>query len=372
MDRLPPSPLNPQEVSRPDRVEGYTFIIQFEITSVCNLRCSHCYDDTETHTHMPFDQCTAVLDTFLAFCQRWKRYPAIWLTGGEPTIHPHFWEIIDYIEEKMDSKDYNVAILSNGINITPDFIQKLGKYKMNKYVQISVDGACAETHDTIRGKGSFDKAVRALKVLQSASIEKHMHFVVHKGNYADGFKMTDLARDLGADVLTVTRLVPWGRGRELYEKMLSPEQVQKLFRKLSDDFDVISAQNPPKPYISRNRCDWPVIYGDPKTPEAFTKNGITCGAAQSYINVMQNGDVYPCRRMPIKVGNVLEEDLLQIWQHPLMWKLRQKHKFVQGKCKTCYFSATAPEVCSGGASCIAYACYQDPFQPDPQCSVNPS
>ena len=370
--------LESQDVSSRAGIERlHSFILQFGITSKCNLRCTHCYDDTEEHVHMPLNQCITVLDKFFAFCQQWRRVPILWLTGGEPTIHPHFWEVLDYIKEKIDSHPdmkphHHVAVLSNGKTLNSDFIQKLEEFPLRIFVQVSVDGASAETHDAIRGKGSFDKAVDALKLMQPTKVVTHMHFVVHKKNYEDGFCMTDLATELGVDVLTVTRLVPWGRGKTLYENMLDPEQVKTLFKKLSDDLDTLSENSPPKPYIARNRCDWPVIYPDPSTPEAFSKNGFRCGAARAYINVMENGDVYPCRRLPITVGNILKEDLMTIWQHPLMWKLRQKHLFVQGKCKSCYFCVTAPEVCGGGATCIAYACHQDPFQPDPQCPVTPS
>jgi len=363
-----------QQVPRPRKVKGsYPFIVQFEITSKCNLRCKHCYDDTEQHVHMPFDQITTVLDKFFTFCTMYSRYPVIWLTGGEPTIHPQFWDVLDFIIDKETDIGCSVAVLSNGVNFTSDFVQRLEQHPLKISVQISLDGANAQTHDHIRGKGNFDKAVNALHLLRSTSIETHIHFVVHKGNYDDGFKMTDVATELKADVLTVTRLVPWGRGKELYEKMLTPEQVQTLFRKLSDDFDMISStRTPPRPHIARDRCDWPITYDDPKTPEAFTKNGSRCGAARSYINIMQTGNVYPCRRMPVKIGNILEEGLITIWQHPLMWKLRQKHRYMQGKCQNCYFNVTVPQICSGGASCIAYACYNDPFQPDPQCNINPS
>ena len=351
----------------------YPFILQFGITSKCNLRCKHCYDAREEHMHMSFDKCITVLDKFFAFCSQWNKVPVIWLSGGEPTLHPHLWEIIDYIRDCEDvGTDSSVTILSNGISITDQFIRNLENYPLRTGVQISIDGACAETHDAIRGEGSFDQALGALQLLRLTPIIAHMHFVVHKQNYADGFKMTELAKAMGVDILTVTRLVPYGRGKELEETMLTPDQVYTLFKKLSDDFDtILSTSNPPKPYIARNRCDWPVIYPDPSTSEAHAKNGSRCTAGLSYINVMENGDVYPCRRLPLTIGNIFKEDFNKIWQHPLLWKLRQKHRFMQGKCQNCYFNVKAYHLCSGGASCIAYACYEDPFQPDPQCNINP-
>lgn len=347
------------------------FTLQFGITGECNLRCKHCYDDKEEHIHMPLDQCITVLNKFLTFCHQWKRFPVIWLTGGEPTISPHFWEILDYLNDSVrnSSTGCHVTILSNGFNIQHAFVERLVEYPIAHAVQISVDGASARAHDALRGKGSFDRAIHALNILVSSRLETHIHFVVHKRNYEDGFKMTDLARKLKVHVLTVTRLVPWGRGQRLRDHMLSADQVQTLFKKLSDDYDAILESDMPTPIISRDRCDWPVIYHDPRDPNALTKNGYRCGAARSYINVMENGDVYPCRRMPITVGNILEEDLMHIWQHPLMWKLREKPRLMKGECSDCFFCRWAPRICSGGASCIAYAVYGDPFQPDPQCPL---
>lgn len=363
------------EGSHSEKREEAGFILQLSITGRCNLRCTHCYDDAEDHQDMPVESCENILDQFFALCCLWKRTPVIWLTGGEPTLHPQFWHILDYIKIHSDLINAHslVAVLSNGINFTEEFVKRLEEHPLDIYVQISLDGARAETHDAIRGKGSFEKAVAALELLTPTAIETHIHFVVHRDNYDDAFTMPDVAKALGADVLTVTRLVPWGRGGKLYEKMLSPEQVKNLFKSLSDDLDeIMDADDSPGALISRARCDWPIIYPDPSTPEASTKNGFRCGVGRSYINVQENGDVYPCRRMPIKIGNVFEEDLMTIWQHPLLWKFRRKHRFVQGKCQECFFNVEAPRICSGGASCIAYAVYNDPFQPDPQCPVDPS
>jgi radical SAM protein with 4Fe4S-binding SPASM domain len=350
-------------------LKKYPFVMQVGITGECNLRCIHCYDDADTHYHMSFQDCKRVVDAFLDYCSTFKRLPVIWLTGGEPTLHPHFWDILDYIEVKTSSACYT-AVLSNGTTMSEDMVHHLEEYSMRMDVQISFDGATPQIHDAIRGKGAFQKALRALKYLSTSKIATHMHYVVHRNNYEDAFAITDLAVKMRADVLTVTRLVPWGRGKNLEKLMLTPEQVLTLYRKLSHDFDRLSADKMSNLHIARDRCDWPVIY-DPSHPDALTKNGQRCSAGLSHICVVENGDVYPCRRMPVLLGNIFEEDFVSIWNHPMLWNLREKHHIVKGKCQDCYFCRKAPNVCSGGASCIAYAVYKDPFQPDPQCPYTP-
>lgn len=344
--------------------------MQVGITGQCNLRCIHCYDDAETHYHMGFQDCKKVIRAFLDYCSRFERMPVIWLTGGEPTLHPQFWDILDYIEESPSSPCY-AAILTNGTTMTEEMVHRLEKYSMRIDVQISFDGATSEIHDAVRGRGTFLQALRALNHLSKSKIVTHMHYVVHKDNYEDAFNITDLAVAMGADVLTVTRIVPWGRGKALKELMLSPEQILTLYTKLSHDFDELSTKKPSGLHIARDRCDWPVIF-DPSHPDALTKNGHRCSAGLSHICVMENGDVYPCRRMPVFLGNLLKEDFVTIWSHPVLWNLRQKHLIVKGKCRDCYFCKRAPNICSGGATCIAYAVYDDPFQPDPQCPYTPT
>jgi radical SAM protein with 4Fe4S-binding SPASM domain len=347
----------------------YPFIMQLGITSECNLQCAHCYDDTEEHNHMRVEDCKKVIDTFLKYCSTFKKMPVIWLTGGEPLLHPHFWDILDYIEEKTSSRCY-AAILTNGMAMTEDVVHHLESYSMRMDCQISFDGATPHIHDAVRGKGTFHRALKALQYLSKSKIVTHMHYVVHQNNYEDAFTITDLGRTMGADVLTVTRLVPWGRGKTLQELMLTPQQVLTLYTKLSHDCDMLSGDQTSNLYIARDRCDWPVIFG-PSHPDALTKNGHRCSAGLSHICVTEEGTVYPCRRMPIPVGNILTEDLVTIWRHPVLWKLRQKHGRVKGKCRNCYFSQKAPTICSGGATCIAYAVCEDLFEPDPQCPYTP-
>lgn len=356
------------------------FVMQFQITGRCNLRCRHCYNEDEPHYDMPLDQCMLVIDKFLTTMKKWGRTPYIWISGGEPTISPHFWDILAYLQDYVEDHltPVHVAVLSNGSTTTKTLADRLEENRAVNYIQISVDGVSAETHDRIRGSGRFQEAIQAIRTLTLTSLEVHMHFVVHKGNYKDAFHIMTLAKELDVDVLTVTRLVPWGRGKEMLNTMLTSQETYALYRNLSDDLDSMAREAAPlipKPVLTRSRCDWPVIYQDPADTSNHAKNGVSCGIGgnigKNIINVMEDGSVYPCRRLPIPIGNILTQDIQDIWGHPLLWKLRRKSKHVKGKCQTCYFNTKAPYLCSGGASCISYGYYGDPFMPDPQCSVSP-
>jgi radical SAM protein with 4Fe4S-binding SPASM domain len=88
-----------------------------------------------------------------------------------------------------------------------------------------------------------------------------------------------------------------------------------------------------------------------------------CNAGDSLITVQHNGDVYPCRRMPIRVGNLKETRLAELYySSDLLCALRDQQRVSRG-CEACCF---AP-LCRGGLKCLSYATTNDSFTADPGC-----
>jgi len=81
------------------------------------------------------------------------------------------------------------------------------------------------------------------------------------------------------------------------------------------------------------------------------------------VTLQANGDIYPCRRMPIRVGNVLEAPLVEAYyESELFRKLRDQNHIAEG-CEGCRHAAR----CGGGLRCLSYAITGDPFKADPGC-----
>jgi len=356
------------------------FLMQFMITSKCNLKCKHCYEDETVRKDVRLDEQKIILGRYFDAMHAWNRIPTLALSGGEPLVSENFWPLMDFIQERYETeKCGSFEILTNGTLITSSVAQKLKRYSNLTLVQVSLDGATPEVHDGVRGKGAFKKATQALVNLNDANVPTAVHYVVHRNNYGDAFKITDIAVKFKVSQLLVTRLVPLGRGKDMQTLMLSPEETRKLYLKLSDDTDRLLTdytKNKTGTLIVRNRCDWPVIFHEIenyKKNALFTKNGSRCQAGLIHIAVMQDGTVYPCRRMPIRIGNLLNQEFSEVWKNEFLWKLRLKDRLMQGKCKSCAFNKD-PAMnysCSGGASCVSYGFYGDPFKPDPQCSYDP-
>lgn len=345
-----------------------TLIMQLSITNRCNLRCTHCYEESAVSRDLTQQEFKIIVDKVLETAHHWNKHAVIWLTGGEPLFHPEIWNFIEILQNQKDKCPLSVYILTNGTLIDADVVKKLQTYSIVTDVQVSLDGTSSSTHEAVRGHNTYQKAINALEMLSQSPLRTHIHMVITKKNMDEALKMPDLAVDLGVDVLTMTRLVPQGRGKTMSDLMLSPEETHTLFHALSKKQDEYKKQGIPI-LIPRNRCDWPVLFFDIETVhgEELKKNGQRCGIGYNYFAVLENGTVLPCRRLPIPIGNLLSESLDEILNHPLLWKFRQKHKFMKGKCRTCTFNTELWEICSGGASCISYGYYDDPFMPDPQC-----
>ena len=341
-------------------------VMQLGITNKCNLRCRHCYEEAQTLRDMSIDQFTCIMNKFLETVNMWGKYGVVWLTGGEPVVHPEFWQFVEVLQGKKDAGSPLTAyILTNGTLMDHSFVNRLEDYSVISDVQVSLDGLSEPVHEAIRGKGTFNRTMNALRILSESRLDVHIHMVVTRQNLSDAYRLPDVGLELGIDVLTVTRLVPSGRGESMRDLMLTPEETRDLYTALSEKQDDIERTGHSM-MIARHRCDWPVLFHE-RTPKQLEKNGGHCAVGSNHFAVLEDGTVFPCRRLPIPIGNILHQDLRDIFNHPLLWQFRRKHALMKGKCRSCVFNNELWQYCSGGASCISYGYYGDPFMPDPQC-----
>ncbi|RLC36713.1 MAG: hypothetical protein DRH33_06605, partial [Candidatus Nealsonbacteria bacterium] len=204
-----------------------------------------------------------------------------------------------------------------------------------------------------RGKGTFKKIVRAAEILVKSKVPVGISFTAFKLNYKEFPEVVELGKKIGVDIVWTDRLVPWGRGKKIKSLMLDPLQLKKYYQSV-----VLLSRNlertKSKTRIPINR---PLFFLAERNSEPHF-----CLAGKTLINIMPNGDVFPCRRMPIKVGNVTEKNLIEIWNNSSFFKKLRNPPTnkICSKCK--YF-----EQCQGGERCISWAYFGNPFLPDPQC-----
>ncbi len=325
--------------------------IQWHITNLCNLRCAHCYqEDFSKERDLDWEGLKRVSDTIFATLSEWGQSACIHLTGGEPLLKPEWMSLLQYLDQSVHIEE--LGIITNGLLLTKEIAGKLSSFTKMKKMKISLDGASAETNDSIRGRGVF------ARTLQNIAMIKHEHrfevilmFTVMKGNLAELPSFFKLSQELEIDGFIIERFIPWGRGRRRKDDVLGKEEWRQVHQVLSSLFSIDEESSflPYQAFQVSFAGDEPELSGAP------------CVIGREGFCIMPDGDVFPCRRFPIPVGNLLETPLAQIWnESEILKKLRQK-EILKGKCGRCDIKD-----CRGCRS-LALALTGDYLGEDPHC-----
>jgi len=328
-------------------------VLQWHITEKCNLRCKHCYHTKYNSNELPIKDLLEILDQYKNLLKIWRRHKNIFahinITGGEPFLRKDFFKFLEIISANRDF--FSFAILTNGTMIDSAIAKKLKKLKP-KFIQVSIEGN-RETHDKIRGKGNFDKAVGGLKELIKLKIPTCISFTAHKGNYKEFSEVVKLAKSIGVTRVWADRMLPSGSGKKM--KILGPKETCDFIHQMQESKKKAAGFFSKTEVVMHRALQFKVAKGRP----------YKCSAGDSLITVQANGDLYPCRRMPIKVGNLLEKDLSEIYyKDKLFQKLRDEDRVSKG-CEKCFYA----KLCNGGLKCLSYAVHNDPFKKDPGCWI---
>lgn len=183
--------------------------LELLITDRCNLRCRHCYLGEPGGKEIPLGLLIGVLDEFNAM-----QGLRVLVSGGEPLVYGEFDALNDYLS------DYPLrrVLFSNGLLIDERLLRRLNVDEL----QISIDGL-REAHDAVRGDGSFERAMSAVRSAIEYGFDVSVSTMIHSGNTSDFGRMEDLFRGLGVKSWMVDVPCSSGRLRENAELSLPPE-----------------------------------------------------------------------------------------------------------------------------------------------------
>src|SRR5689334_141393 len=285
--------------------------LTWELTYACNLACVHCLSSSGRRDprELSTDECKAVIDELQAMQVFYVN-----IGGGEPTVRPDFWELLDY----AINHQVGVKFSTNGIKLDQ---RRAAQLAATDYVdiQISLDGATAEVNDVVRGPGSYATAMRALENLAEAGFaQPKISVVMTRQNVDQLDEFTAIADKFGAQ-LRITRLRPSGRGADVWDELHpTPAQQRQLY-------DWLVARG------SAGSC------GEVLTGDSFfhlsaygqALPGLNlCGAGRVVCLVDPVGDVYACPfaiHDRFKAGNVRSAGGFDnVWKAaPLFLELRE-------------------------------------------------
>jgi radical SAM protein with 4Fe4S-binding SPASM domain len=346
------------------------FLVVWDFTHKCNLSCKHCYSNSGVtrQTELTTEEALEVVDQLAD-----AGVIALAFSGGEPLSRKDFFEVASHAAKR----GLYVSVATNGTLLTKENVRKLKEAKIN-YVEVSIDGATAKTHDSFRGvPRAFDKAVAGLKNCVEEDLCVCIATTATKSNIDEMPEILDLAEEIGAARFTYFNFIPTGRGKEHYDQDLSPEEREKLMLHLLDrmskGYKVTILTTAPQLARVALQCQGP---GDTATMSMahmqtvkVSKKAVPladfiggCGAGRLYCSLSPQGDVHPCVFLPVNVGNLKKEKFADVWLNSKLFKALRNRDNLKGACGKCDYKY----IC-GGCRARANAYKNDIMASDAGC-----
>ena len=321
--------------------------IDLALTGKCNLRCKHCNtaDTWNIENELKLNEIFWVFDQL-----KQAKIFRLSFFGGEPFYHPNILEIL----ERLNQYPFRVTFLTNATLINELIAAALRKLKFLENIQISLDGSCASIHDWQRGKGSFAKTVRAIKLLKQNKLPFSLKAVINTHNYQDIEGMVLFAKSLGLSAMDFGDAVECGSAFKHKDEFrldgaIYKEALSAILR--------LKKENPDFSFGGTLAQSIEML-------KSFYKNGPNkgergnfnvCGAGHSLLSIRSDAEVVPCSAFwTLKCGNLRDMSLEEIWEKsPVLESLRALKDVSLSQfdnCRKCDYLS----YCNGGCRAAAY------------------
>ncbi|MFP3232316.1 MAG: TIGR04053 family radical SAM/SPASM domain-containing protein [Sulfolobaceae archaeon] len=340
-------------------------LIFWEVTKACPLTCKHCRANSIS-SPLPDELSTEEGKKLLEEIAEFGKVVIVF-TGGDPLLRKDIFELLTYA--KSLGLVTSIAPAPSHL-LSSETIEKLRG--ILSYMSISLDGAQPQTHDWLRGLGSYKYAIKGIETALRYGINIQVNTLVWKRNYEELPEIVKLLKDLGVKVWEVFFLIPVGRGtaeldipRERYREVI--EFLVEVTR-----YDLV-VRTVEAPFFRRAKLEYsedittvnPLIIklrkmlGEPM--KGVDKSVIPTRDGSGVLFIAYNGDIYPSGFLPIRLGNVRTDNIVKIYRESELLNMIKLGK-LKGKCGTCNYNG----IC-GGSRARAYAVYKDSLAEDPAC-----
>lgn len=345
------------------------FLAIWEVTQACDLACVHCRASAQPERHpseLSTEEGKRLVDEVAAL-----RVPVFVLTGGDPIKRPDLFELIAHAREK----GVRVSLTPSATPLlTREIIFRLKEAGLAR-LAVSMDGACAETHDSFRGlSGSFARTLDAVRWANEAGLPAQINTTFSRRNIDEIDSIVALMEELKITLWSVFFLVPTGRGK--LNDLLSADEFEAVFAKLYElsrtapfDIKTTEAQHYRRYLLQRRAAErrlGTAMEAPEKLPDTIGRAPRGLNDGKGFVFISHTGEVFPSGFMPVSGGNIRREPLALIYREsPLFKELRDADK-LEGKCGACEFK----QIC-GGSRARAYALTGNPLGEEPCCSYVP-
>jgi len=342
---FPDSPKRMVNVNLPEGVPHLrTFYLY--LTACCNLRCRHCWVNPvyEGQALKPDSYIDPVVLKSAIKEARELGLSNVKLTGGEPTLHPNFREIVTFLKEE----ELPTHMESNGTLITPELAHFLKNDSTVFFISVSIDSPEPVEHDKFRGvKGAHQRALSGLDNLIEAGYQNcQVIMSLHKGNLHQMADLVELAADHGAGSIKFNPINPTGRGIEMHKNGEALSFLEHL--RLAE---YINNELRPQSKI-KIICPMPPALTPIEELIRINEQCGSCGVA-GVLSILGNGDIALCgigQTIPeLTYGRLGVNNIRDIWLHnPTLQDLRRDLKDINrydGICGSCIHAKSCRTGC---------------------------
>ena len=298
-----------REILKGSNFEDYKspLFIAWQLNSACNLGCLHCCEEAghsmpdEMTKQQAMDFCRQIVDLDI---------PYVAISGGEPLLCPHLFDACELIRDN----NISLKIETNGEFIDEEIAQRFAKLKMRS-VQVSLDGATSQTHEKLRMRGDWEKAVEACKLLIKRGVNTEIVFVPTKFNIHEIGQAIELAYSLGVYGFYTGKTMRIGRAAQNWDILCPSEDEYAKF------FDIL--QEKTTKYEGKMK-----VYYYPYDVIEELKYRLECPSAS--LLVVPNGKVKLIGPLPFICGDLKKQSLSEVWEsYKKAWKNPEVIEFTQ-------------------------------------------
>jgi len=339
--------------------------IDIAITNRCNLRCRYCYhfeSSGDVSGDLPARE-------WLRFFEELNRCAVmeVALAGGEPFMRDDLKEIIDGIVQNR----MRFAILSNGTLIDDDMAAFLVATKRCNYVQVSIDGSMPESHDVMRGMGSFAKALKGLMTLRRHGVPAAVRVTIHRKNVHDLEGIAKLLlEDLRLSSFGTNSAGAMGLCRKNAEmvqlttqdRTIAMETLLRLTKKYNGRIQAMAGPLAE----ARGWLEMEEARFEGREPMRGRGSLAGCGCYRTSLSVRADGVITPCTMLShIELGRINRDDLVEIWKnHADLGSLRGRNRIPLSGfsfCEGCEYL----QYCTGNCPGLSYTLVGEVNHPSP-------
>jgi len=350
--------------------QQYKPVMTWNTTRSCNLRCVHCYSDSETKKYeneLNHEEALKMIDDLAEY-----GVPILLFSGGEPLMRRRVFELMTYAKKV----GVRPTLSTNGTLISREIARKMKDLGLG-YAGISMDGF-EETNDRFRGKaGAFSDMVRGVENCLEAGVKVSLRFTVTSHNAADLPKVFDFMERKNLPRMCVYHLVYSGRGSDMMKDDVAHKWSREIVDSIIDRAEYFHKRGEEKDILTiDNHCDGPYLIlrlrqqGKTQLADDIYKLLLRQGGNRSGIgfgDIDNLGNVHPDQfSWDENWGNVRQKPFRKIWDNiavPEIAGYKFRRPLIQGRCGKCKFF----EICNGNFRARARFATGKMWESDPAC-----